>query len=118
MARGIVESALAVHRHLGPGLLEGAYEWCFCYELEKRGIAFERQKRVPLVYDGVKLRWRMRVDVLVGERIVCELKAVDVMPQVYVAQLLTELRLLDLHLGFLINFKVALIREGIRRIIR
>ncbi len=118
LAKVVVDCAYRVHTNLGPGLLEGAYEHCFCYELEKHGISYERQTSVPLVYDGVKIPWRVKLDVLVGDRIVCELKAVEAMAPVFLAQILTQLKLVDLHLGFLINFNVERIKDGIRRVIR
>jgi GxxExxY protein len=118
LAHAVVDSAYKVHMTLGPGLLEAVYEHCFCYELSKRGIAHERQLPRPLVYDGVKLDWGVRLDVLVGNRIVCELKSVEALNEVFLAQILTQLKLVDLHLGFLINFNVARIKDGIRRVIR
>jgi GxxExxY protein len=118
LAKNIVDCAYVVHSTLGPGLLESVYEHCFCYELEKRSIPCRRQVSAPLLYDGNKLPWGVRLDVLVGERIVCELKSVESMPPVFMAQILTQLKLVDLHLGFLINFNVALVKEGIRRVIR
>lgn len=118
LAQTVVDCAYRVHTTLGPGLLEAVYEHCFCCELEKRGVPFERQVSVPLVYEGVKLPWGVRLDVLVENRIVCELKAVEALTPVFLAQLLTQLKLVDLHLGFLINFNVTRIRDGIRRVIR
>ena len=118
LARDIVDSAYRVHSNLGPGLLEAVYEHCLCRELENKGIPHARQISVPLVYEEVKIPWGVRIDVLVGSRIVCELKSVEAMPPVYLAQILTQLKLVDLHLGFLINFNVNRIKEGIRRVIR
>jgi GxxExxY protein len=118
LATAIVDCAFTVHNSLGPGLLEAIYEHCFCHELQKRNISFDKQTLRPLVYDGSKLPWGLRLDVLVGGRIVCELKAVESIHPVYVAQLLTQLKLTDLHLGFIVNFNVALIKDGIRRLIR
>ena len=118
LATAIVQCAYAVHTNLGPGLLEGVYERCFRYELEKRRIPYEKQFLVPLVYDGVKLPWKLRLDVLVDKRIVCELKAVEALIPLFVSQILTQLKIADLHLGFLINFNVPVIKEGIRRLIR
>ncbi len=118
LAREIVACAYVVHRNLGPGLLEGIYEQCLCHELGKRGIPHVRQKPAPLVYDGQKLEWGLRLDVLVGGRIVCELKSVESMTPLFLAQILTQMKLVDLHLGFLINFNVELIKQGIRRVIR
>ena len=80
-------------------------------------MPYRRQVSVPLLYDGNKLSWGVRLDVLVGDRVVCELKSVECMTPVYMAQILTQLKLVDLHMGFLINFNVALIKEGIRRVI-
>jgi GxxExxY protein len=118
LASAIVSGAFAVHKYLGPGLLESVYEQCLCYELEKRGIEYLRQEKLPLIYEGRTISQALRLDLLVGERLVCELKSVEVMIPLYVAQILTELRLTNLHLGFLINFNVERIKDGIRRVIR
>jgi GxxExxY protein len=117
-ATAVVHCAYVVHSTLGPGLLEAVYEHCFCRELEKRGIGHLRQVPVPLLYDGAKLPWGLRLDVLVENRVVCELKSVDAITPVFLAQILTQLKLSELHVGFLINFNVAVIRDGIRRVIR
>ena len=118
LAKTIVDCAYVVHRALGPGLLEAVYEHCFCYEMQKRKLPYRRQVSVPLSYDGNRLPWGVRLDVLVGDGIVCELKSVESITPVFMAQILTQLKLVDLHIGFLINFNVALIKEGIRRVIR
>ena len=118
LAQSVVDFAFKVHSTLGPGLLEAVYEHCFCCEMEKKGIPFAKQVSVPLVYDGMKLPYSVRLDVLVESRIVCELKAVESLTPVFLAQLLTQLKLVELHLGFLINFNVARIKDGIRRVIR
>ncbi len=118
LAHAVVDTAYKVHSTLGPGLLEAVYERCFCLELEKRRVPYARQLSVPLVYDGVKLDWGVRLDVLVEDQIVCELKAVEALTPVFLAQILTQLKLTDLHLGSLINFNVGKIRDGIRRVIR
>jgi GxxExxY protein len=118
LAKAIVNCAYIVHSALGPGLLEAVYEHCFCYELQKCKVPYRRQVSVPLLYDGHKLPWGVRLDVLVGEGIVCELESVESITPVFMAQILTQLKLVDLHMGFLINFNVALIKEGIRRVIR
>jgi len=118
LASAIVDCAYQVHKKMGPGLLEPIYETCFCHELGKRGIPFETQVRIPLVYDGVKLDLGVRLDVFVDRRIICELKAVEVMKPLFMAQLLSQLRLVDCHLGFLINFDVSFVKEGIKRVIR
>ena len=117
LAREIVDCAYKVHRALGPGLLESIYEACFCHELTKRGIPYRRQVQVPLVYDGISLPESLRLDVLVNDLIVCEFKSVESIIPLFVAQVLSQLKLSQKHLGFLINFNVPVIKEGIRRII-
>lgn len=117
VARGIVQSAFAVHSALGPGLLENIYEVCFCHELSKRGLTYSRQVPVPIVYDGITFDQGLRLDVLVEELVVCELKAAEAMSPVFMAQLLTQLKLSGKKLGFLINFNVPLIRDGIKRVV-
>lgn len=117
LAREIVDCAYKVHRAIGPGLLECIYEACFCHELTKRGIPYRRQVQVPLIYDGITLPECLRLDVLVDELIICELKSVESIIPLFVAQLLSQLKLTHKHLGFLINFNVPVIKEGIRRII-
>jgi GxxExxY protein len=117
-AKAIVDCAYIVHTTMGPGLLEAVYEHCFCYELQKRKIPHARQVSVPLVYDGNKLPWGVRLDVVVADRIVCELKSVESLTAVFLAQIPTQPKLVDLHMGFLINFNVSLIKEGIRRVLR
>lgn len=117
IARKLVDSAVAVHRTLGPGLLESVYEACLSHELKKRGIDSERQVAVPLVYDGIRFEEAFRVDMLVGENVICEIKAVDDVPATALPQLLTYLRLTGKRLGFLINFNSRLIKRGIKRVI-
>ena len=116
-AAAIVASALAVHRVLGPGLLESIYETCFCHELTKRGFAVRRQVMVPIEYDGIVFPEGLRLDVLVNELVICELKSVEAVNPVHQAQLLSQLRLSGKRLGFLINFNVPLIKNGIQRVI-
>lgn len=118
IAAAIVDAALLVHRSLGAGLLESVYETCFCYELEKRGISVRRQVIVPVVYDGLQFDEGFRLDALVEERVICEIKAVTEMNPIYQAQLLTYLKLMNLRLGFLINFNVPRIKDGIKRLVR
>jgi GxxExxY protein len=117
IARKIVDAAYAVHKALGPGLLEKVYEVCFCHELTKRGLRHQRQVEVPIVYDGITFDEGLRLDVLVEELVICELKAIDLVNPVWEAQLLSHLKLTKKRLGFLINFNVPLIKDGIRRII-
>ena len=117
VATAIVDAAYAVHSTLGPGLLEHVYEVCFCHELVKRGQSYRRQVVVPIVYDGIRFDEGLRLDVLVEESVVCELKAVETVLRVHTAQLLTQLKLTDKRLGFLINFNVPLIKHGIKRLV-
>lgn len=117
VAREIVDAAYSVHNTLGPGLLEKVYEICFCHELTTRGLSYRRQVDIPIEYDGIILEESLRLDVMVEELIVCEIKAVDEMNPVYQAQLLSYLRLSGKRLGFLINFNVPVIKNGIRRLI-
>jgi GxxExxY protein len=113
----IVDAAFAVHKNLGAGLLENVYEVCLCHELGNRNLSYRRQVVVPIEYDNVSFDEGFRIDVLVGDRVICELKAVDTMHPVYTAQLLTYLKLTGLRLGYLINFNVPLIKNGIKRIV-
>ena len=117
IATAIVDAAFAVHSALGPGLLEKVYEACFCYELEKHGLNCRRQVDVPITYDGVVFDEGLRLDVLVEDAVVCELKAVDKMNPVWEAQILSHLRLTGKRLGFLINFNVPLIKRGVKRFV-
>ena len=111
----IIGAAIEVHKQLGPGLLESAYEECLCHELTARKMIFERQKPVPLVYKEAKLDCGYRLDLLVEGRIVVELKAVDGLGPIHEAIILTYLKLSGHKLGLLINFNVSLLKDGIRR---
>jgi len=113
----IVDSAYTVHKTLDPGLLERVYEICFCHELSKRGLAHARQVSVPVVYDGIVFEEALRLDVLVDNLVVCELKAVEIMQPLFTAQVISQLKLSGKHLGYLINFEVPLIKDGIKRIV-
>lgn len=117
VASKIVDSAYTVHKVLGPGLLEKVYETCFCHELSKRGVKHKKQVDMPIVYDGITFEEGLRLDVLVEDLIVCELKAVDEMNKVWEAQILSHLKLTGKRIGFLINFNVPLIKKGIKRFI-
>jgi len=117
IAEEIVDAAYTVHKKLGPGLLEKVYEICFCHELSKRGLKYQRQVDIPIVYDGIIFDEGLRLDVLVEELIICELKAVDEMNKVWEAQILSYLKLAGKRFGFLINFNIPLIKDGIKRII-
>jgi GxxExxY protein len=116
IAAGIVDSALKVHRELGPGLLESTYEICLGHELTKRVYSVERQKALPVHYDSIIIDVGYRIDLLVNDSIIIELKAVTELAPIHHAQLLTYLKLSHKPLGFLINFNVPLIKNGIRRI--
>jgi len=117
VAEKIVDAAYTVHKALGPGLLEKVYETCFCHELTKRGLAYQRQVDVPFEYDGIRFDEGLRLDVIVEDVVICELKAADKASAVWEAQLLSYLRLTGKRLGFLINFNVPLAKNGIKRII-
>ena len=117
VARKIVDAAYCVHKELCPGLLEKIYETCFCHELAKRGLTYQRQVDVPIVYDGITFEEGLRLDVLVEDIIICELKAVDEVNPVWEAQILSHLKLTKKRLGFLINFNEKYIKDGIKRII-
>ncbi len=118
IATQIVDAAFAVHKALGPGLLESAYEACVCRELSKRGIPFATQVALPVIYDGVRIESGFRLDLLVATRVIVELKAVEQMQPLYEAQLLTYLKLAGLRLGLLINFNVPLLKCGVKRMVR
>jgi GxxExxY protein len=111
----IVNAAYRVHKILGPGLLERIYETCLVHELEKASLMVERQVVVPIDYDGLLFKEGFRLDLLVEKQIIVELKAVEQMNALWEAQILSYLRLTKLHIGFLINFNVPLIKQGIRR---
>jgi GxxExxY protein len=113
----IIGSAIKVHRRLGPGLLESAYEACLAYELERVGLHVQRQKAVPLVYEMVKLECGFRTDMVVEGLVVVEIKCKEVLHPVDQAQLLSYLRLLNLQVGLLINFHVAVLKDGIKRMV-
>ena len=115
ITRRIIGAAIKVHRRLGPGLLESAYEACLAFELEKLGFCVQRQKAVPLVYERVKLDCGFRADLVVDGQVVVEIKCKEAIHPVDQAQLLSHLRLLNLQIGLLINFHVVLLKDGIRR---
>ena len=117
IAEKIVDAAYTVHKILGPGLLEKVYEVCFCHELSKQRLKYQRQVDIPVVYDGIIFDEGLRLDVLVEDLIICELKAVENMNPVWEAQILSHLKLTGKRLGFLINFNVSLVKNGIKRII-
>lgn len=117
LGKEIVDAAFKVHKALGPGLLEKIYEVCFCHELSKKGIKTIRQIDIPIKYDGLIFDEGLRLDVLVGDQVICELKAVDDVNPVWEAQIMSHLNLMDKRLGYLINFNVKNIGRGIRRFV-
>ena len=117
IAEKIVDAAFKLHKELGPGLLERVYEVCFCHELSKRDVKYKRQVDLPISYDGMIFDEGLRLDVLVEDLIICELKAVEQMNPLWKAQILSHLKLTGRRLGFLINFNVPLMKNGIKRII-
>jgi GxxExxY protein len=115
VASAVVDSAIAVHRALGPGLLESLYERCLAYELGKRGLTVERQVALPVVYDGVRFDDGLRLDILVEGCVIVEVKAVESLLPIHEAQLLTYMKLSRVALGFLMNFNVTRMKLGIQR---
>lgn len=113
----IIGCAIEVHKAIGPGSLESAYEECLCYELAQNGLKFERQIPLPVVYKGVKLDCGYKLDVIVEDTIIIELKAVDRIIAIHEAQLLSYLRMLDLRVGLILNFHSSVLKEGIKRIV-
>lgn len=113
----IFNSALTVHKALGPGLLEKVYEIAFCHELRKAGLNCERQVSIPIVYDGIEFDEGLRIDVIVEDKVICELKAVEQVNPVWEAQIISHLKLTNRRLGYLINFNSVLLKDGFRRFI-
>lgn len=113
----VIGACIDIHRELGPGLLESAYEECLCHELTLAGIPFERQKSLPVSYKDVQLDCGYRVDILVDNRLILELKTVDELLPIHEAQLLTYLKIAKLKCGLLINFNVPVLKQGIKRLV-
>src|SRR5215469_11047646 len=111
----IIGFAIEVHRQLGPGLLESAYEECLCYELQENGLQFRRQVPLPVVYKSIRLDCGYRIDLLVDERVILELKTVERLISIHDAQLLTYLKLSGVRTGLLLNFNSPVLKDGIRR---
>ncbi|MGV1011570.1 MAG: GxxExxY protein [Flavobacterium sp.] len=116
LSRIVFDCALKVHQNLGPGLLESAYEECLFYELKKTGVEVQKQKGLPLIYEEVKLDIGYRIDIIIENKLILEIKSVEALNDVHFAQLLTYLKLTDCKLGMLINFNVNLIKNGIKRV--
>ena len=117
LTKAIIGAAIEVHRALGPGLLESAYEECLCWELTSERIPFERQKPLPIEYKGLELDCGYRLDLLIAGKVVVELKAVEDLLPIHKAQLLTYMKLTGIKTGLLINFNVRLLKTGIRRFV-
>ena len=113
----IIGSAIEVHKALGPGLLESAYEECLCHEFDLRGISYKRQHAISVQYKGAKLDCGYRIDLLIDNRVILELKSVDCLEPIHEAQILTYLKLTDLKVGLVINFNVPVLRDGVKRLI-
>lgn len=113
----LLDAAFEVHRKLGPGLLESVYEICVCHELAKLNVPFQRQVCLPIHYDGIQIDAGLRIDLIVDNEVICEMKAVETIIPVHEAQLITYLKLTGMRLGFLINFNVPLLKAGIKRFI-
>jgi GxxExxY protein len=117
LSQQIIGAAIEVHRHLGPGLLETAYEACLAYELIERGLMVERQKAIGVSYKGIAVDCGFRIDLLVNQLVILEVKAVEKLVPIHGAQLLTYLRLTGCKLGLLLNFNETLMRKGIERVV-
>ena len=113
----IIASAIEVHRHLGPGLLESAYEQCLCRELAESGLGFKRQVKLPISYKGTLLDCGYCLDLLVEDKVIVELKSVSQLERIHEAQLLTYLKLTGMKLGLLLNFNVVLLKNGVKRLV-
>ncbi len=117
ISEAVIGAAIEVHRHLGPGLLESVYEQALCHELHLRSLNFKRQQSVPISYKGIKLATDLRLDLLVEEKVIVDLKAKEQLSLIDKPQLLTYLRLSDLRLGLIINFHSAVLKSGIARVV-
>ena len=117
LSKIVVDCIFKVHKNLGPGLLESAYEECLFYELKKHDLKIEKQKQLPLVYEEVKLDAGYRIDIIIEDKFIVEIKSVEALNDVHLAQLLTYLRLSNCKLGLLINFNVNLLKNGVKRVI-
>ncbi|WP_456441671.1 GxxExxY protein [Caldithrix abyssi] len=117
ISRLILDAAFKVHKALGPGLLESAYEECLFYELKNNDLFIEKQKPLPLIYEEVKLDIGYRVDLFVEKKVIIEVKSVESLNDIHLAQILTYLKLSNCRLGILINFNVTLLKNGIKRVV-
>ena len=117
ISKRIIGAAIEVHRHLGPGLLENSYETCLAHELRNQGLLVYTQQALPLVYKEVKLNAGYRIDLLVENKVIVEVKSVDALADIHIAQILTYLRLKDLNLGLLLNFNSVRLIDGVKRVL-
>lgn len=117
ISKRIIGAAIEVHRHLGPGLLENSYETCLAHELRNQGLLVYTQQALPLVYKEVKLNAGYRIDLLVENKVIVEVKSVDALADIHIAQILTYLRLKDLKLGLLLNFNSVRLIDGVKRVL-
>jgi GxxExxY protein len=113
----IIQCAIKVHKVLGPGLLESVYHECLYYELMKTGLIVEKEKGIPIIYDEIKLGCGFRADIIVENRVIIELKSVEAIHSIFVAQILTYLKLTNYHVGILINFNVLKLTDGLKRVV-
>ncbi len=113
----VIDSALKVHKELGPGLLESTYEACLLFELQNKGLKVVQQKALPVIYQDVKLDCGYRIDLMIEDKVIIEIKSVETLNEIHMAQIITYLRLSGCKLGFLINFNVVLIKQGIKRVV-
>ena len=113
----VIGESIKVHSKLGPGLLESVYTECISFKLIEAGLRIQKQKPIPLVFEGIKLECDFRCDILVEDKLIIEIKAIDSLNEVHLAQVLTYLRLMDLKLGLLINFNVLRLKDGIKRVV-
>jgi GxxExxY protein len=117
LSHAVIGAAIKVHRGLGPGLLESAYKYCLHYELIKSGLQVEKEKPIPLIYEDVKLECGYRADLIVGNKLLLEVKSVEALNDIHLAQILTYLKLANFNLGLLMNFNVLQMKNGIKRVI-
>jgi GxxExxY protein len=117
MASAALDAAFKVHRSLGPGLLESVYETCMCHELRKANVPFQRQLHLPIHYDGLRLESGLRLDVLIDDAVIVEIKAIEAVLPIHEAQLLTYVKLSRRRLGLLLNFNTSLLKDGMKRIV-
>lgn len=117
LSKIILDSAIQVHRALGPGLLESAYQKCLAYELEQNGLHVETERGLPLIYKDVAMEVGYRVDIFVNQKVIIEIKSVDTLNDIHLAQVLTYLKLSESKLGLLINFNTKLLKDGFHRVV-